>query len=100
MLLEARKHKKVVTWTGDFGLEQYISWNLSSEELTLEVLWEMFEEFYKPQSNEVRVRFDLLTSFRQGVDEWCNAVQTQIALAKYTQENAKILNRDIFYLFF
>ena len=47
MLPEARKCKKVVAWSGDFGLDQYISWNLSGEELTLEVLWEMFEEFWK-----------------------------------------------------
>ena len=36
-------------------------------------------EFYKPQSNEVRARFGLLISFRQGdrnVDEWYNTVQT------------------------
>ena len=50
----------------------------------------------------MRTRFDLLTSFRQGdmsVDEWYNAVQTQIALAKYPQETAQILQRDIFWFF-
>ena len=70
-----------MAWSGNLGLDQYISWNLSSEELTLEVLWEKVEELCKPQSNEVRARFDLLTSSRQGnrsVDEWYNAVQTQI----------------------
>ena len=102
MLPEARKYKKVVAWSGDFGLDQYFPWNLSSEELTLEVLWDTFKEFYKPQSNEVRARFDLLTSFRQGdrsVNEWYNVVQTQIVLAKYTQETAKILHKNIFGLF-
>ena len=82
--MEARKCKKVVVWSGDFGLDQYISWNLSSEELTLEVLWEKFDEFCKPQSNKMRARFDLLTSIRQGersMDEWYNAVQTQTALS-------------------
>ena len=39
MLPEARKCKKTVAWSGDFGLDQYISWNLSSEDLTLEVIW-------------------------------------------------------------
>ena len=34
MLPKARKCKKVVVWSGDCGLDQYISWNLSSEELT------------------------------------------------------------------
>ena len=56
----------------------------------------------QPQSNEVRARFDLLTSFRHGersLVEWHNAVQTQIALSKYLPETAKILHRDIFWFF-
>ena len=51
---------------------------------------------------EVRARFDLLTSFRQenhSVDEQYNAVQAQINLAKYPQETARILHRDIFWFF-
>ena len=39
MLSETRKCKKVLAWSGDFGLDQYISWNLPNEELTLEVIW-------------------------------------------------------------
>ena len=72
MLSETRKCKKIVAWSGDFGLDQYISWNLPIEDLTLEVIWKKFEEFCKPQANELRARFDLLTSFRQAgmsVDE-------------------------------
>ena len=79
-----------------------MSWYLKDEELALDVIWEKFEEFCKPQSNEVRATFDLLTSFRQGersVDEWHNAVQTQVALAKYPHENGKILHKDIFWFF-
>ena len=52
--------------------------------------------------NEVTACFDFLTSFRQGtrsVDEWYNAVQGQINLAKYPPETAKILHRDIFWYF-
>ena len=63
---------------------------------------EKFEEFCKPQTNELRARFDLLTSFRQvdmSVDEWYNAVQTQVALSKYPPETAQILQRDIFWFF-
>ena len=50
----------------------------------------------------MRARFDLLTSFRQGdlsVDQWYNAVQTQVALANYPQETTQILQRDIFWFF-
>ena len=38
-LTVSRKCKKVLAWSGDFGLGQYISWNLSSESnMTLEVI--------------------------------------------------------------
>ena len=63
---------------------------------------EKIEEFCKPQANELRARFDLLTSFRQGdlsVNQWYNAVQTQVTLANYPQERAQILQRDIFWFF-
>ena len=92
----------MLAWSSDFGLDQYVSWNISSEKLTLEIIWKKFEEFCKPQANELRARFDLLTSFKQGdlsVDQWYNAVQTQVALANYPQETAQILQRDIFWFF-
>ena len=93
MLSEARKGKKIVAWSGDFGIDQYVSWYLPQDELCLVMIWNKFKEFCKPQTNEVRARFDLLTSFRQGdmsVDEWYNAVQAQIILAKYPAETAKM----------
>ena len=102
ILPEARKCKKVIAWSGDFGLDQYISWNLPNEDLSLEIKWMKYEEFCKPQANELRARFDLLTSFRQAdmsVDEWYNVVQTQVALSKYPPEKAQILQRDIFWFF-
>ena len=46
MLVERRKCKKVIAWSGDFGIDQYVLWNLTNEELTLDVIWEEFEEFY------------------------------------------------------
>ena len=76
MLSEERKCKKIVAWSGDFGLDH--------------------------QAIELRARFDLLTSFKQAdmsVDEWYNAVQTQVSLCKYPQETAQILQRDIFWFF-
>ena len=99
MLPERRQCKKVTAWSGDFFMDWYVSWNLSNEELMLDTIWEKFEKFCKPQSNEVRARFDLLTNFQQGnksVDEWYNAVHTQVALAKYPPETGKIFYRDNF----
>ena len=101
-LLEHQQYKKVIAWSGDFEMDQYVSWNLSSDELTLETVWGKYEHYCKPQSNEVWARFDLLTSFRQGnhsIDKWYNAVQAQVNLAKYPLQTAKILHRDIFWFF-
>ena len=101
-LPERQQCKKVIAWSEDFGMYQYVSWGLPTNQLTLEKIWGKFEEFCKPQSNEVCARFDLLTSFQQGnrsVNEWYNAVQAQVNLAKYPPETAKILQRDSFWFF-
>ena len=66
-------------------------------------MWSKYENFCKPQVNEVRARFDLLTSFRQGnrsVDGCYNAVQAQVSLVKSPQETVNILHHDIFWFFF
>ena len=101
-LSESRQCKKLISWSGDDGMDLVVSWGLTEVDLTLETLWNKFEEFCKPQSNEVRARFDLLTSFRQGdksVDEWFNAVQAQINLCNYPSETASILQWDIFWFY-
>ena len=100
MLPESKKCKKVIGWSGDFGIDQYVSWCLNTEDLSLEVIWAKYEDFCKPQTNEVRTRFDLHTTFRQGshsVNEWYDAVQAQVSLAKYPPETACILHQDIFW---
>ena len=58
-----QKCQKVIAWSGDFGMDLYVSWNIPKEDLTLDAIWTKFEEFSKPQTNEVRAHFDLLTSF-------------------------------------
>ena len=72
-LPECQQCKKVIAWSGNCGMDQYVSWNLPSCELTLDTICGKYEEYCKPQSNEVRARFDLLTSFCQGncsIDDW------------------------------
>ena len=76
-LPEPQQCKKLIAWSGDFGMDQYVSWVWTKDELELETIWSWFAEFCKPQSNEVHARLDLLTSFHQGsksVDEWYNYV--------------------------
>ena len=37
-LPELQQCKKVIAWGGDCGMDQYVSWNLSSNELTLDTI--------------------------------------------------------------
>ena len=47
MLSEAKKCKKVVAWSGDFGIDQYISWDLAPEEICLEMKREKLTDCHK-----------------------------------------------------
>ena len=38
-LPECQQCKKVIVWSRDCRMDQYVSWNLSSDELTLETIW-------------------------------------------------------------
>ena len=53
MLSESKKCKKVVAWSGDFGMDQYVSWYLPADELNLDTIWSKYEDFCNPQLNEV-----------------------------------------------
>ena len=90
-LPEKQECKKVIAWKKNFGMDQYVTWNFPKDELRMDTIWDRFEEFCKPQYNEVRTQLDLLTSLRQGtcsVDEWYNMVEAQVNLAKYPPKTA------------
>ena len=38
MLPERWQCKKVIAWSGDYGMDQYISWNVSTDELMLDTI--------------------------------------------------------------
>ena len=39
MLSESRKCKKLIAWSGDFSIDQYVPWDLLPEDLSLKVIW-------------------------------------------------------------
>ena len=45
MLPESKKCKKVIACSGDFGMDQYVSWCLPTEELCFNTVWFMYEDF-------------------------------------------------------
>ena len=92
----------MIAWSGDFGMDQYVSWSLSNENLNLDTIWGKYEDFCKPQTNEVCTCVDLLTSFWQGnrsMVKWYNVVQVQVNLTKYPQETLTILHHENFWFF-
>ena len=46
---ELAKCKKVIHWSGDAGLDMYISWDLPTADVTLQTIWSRFQDFCKPQ---------------------------------------------------
>ena len=46
-LPECQQCKKVIAWSGDCGMDQYVSWNLPSSELTLDTIWGKYKEYCK-----------------------------------------------------
>ena len=44
-LPKCQKCKKVLAWSSDFGMDQYVSWGLSKEDMNLDTIWERFKDF-------------------------------------------------------
>ena len=44
-LSESRQCKKLISWSGDDGMDLVVSWGLTDGDLTLETLWNKFEDF-------------------------------------------------------
>ena len=44
-LPECQKWKKIITWSGDLGMDQCVFWGLSKEEMNPDKIWERFEDF-------------------------------------------------------
>ena len=42
--LNVKSVQKVIIWSGNFGMDQYVSWGLSKEEMNLDTIWERFED--------------------------------------------------------
>ena len=52
MLAETRKCKKVIAWSGDFGIDQYVSWCLPKEEYA----WRSFGPNLKSSVNHRQMK--------------------------------------------
>ena len=102
MLPESKKGKKIIAWSRDFGMDQYVSWCLPNEDLNLDVIWSKYEYFCRPQTNEVRARFDLLTSSDKETDlVMSGAMQSKLkCLLPSTHQKLQVSCTEIYSVFF
>ena len=98
-LSEVRKVNTLLRWSGDFGIKKLKSWQKQPSQLTLDFIWDEYESYCKPQSNELRARYDVLKKLTQGslpADDWMTKLQSQLHLCNYQPEMEEVLLRDLF----
>ena len=98
-LSEVRKVNTLLRWSGDFGIKKLKSWQKEPSQLTLDFIWDEYESYCKPQSNELRARYDILKKLTQGslpADDWMTKLQSQLHLCNYQPEMEEVLLRDLF----
>ena len=71
MLTDSTKCKKVMTWSGDFGMDKYVSWCLPFAKINLDTIWTKFEEFCKPQAKSEQ-GLTCFQAFIGATDQWLN----------------------------
>ena len=96
---ETRKVNTLLRWSGDFGIQKLRSWKKEPKDLNLQEVWDEFESYCKPQANELRARYDLLKTLKQGqlpCDDWLSKLEAEIQLCGYGKETETTLMRDLF----
>ena len=102
MLPESKKCKEVIVWSGDFGMDQYVSWCLPAEYICLDTVWAKYEDFASHKPMKSGSDLTCLQASDRGnhsVDEWYNAVQAQVSLAKYPPENSSVSCTETYSVF-
>ena len=88
MLPDSKKYKKVIAWSGDFGMDQYAFlvacqlMNLTQTQFVLNM-----KNFCKPKANEVcKQGLTCLQAFTRAIDQWMSGTmlyKAQVCLVKY-----------------
>ena len=98
MLPERRQCKKVIAWSGDFGMDQYVSWSLSNEQLVLNIIWENLKS--SASHNLLKLWLGLIFSQASGKEtsQWMSGIMLPRPRLLWVRlaETAQILHKDIF----
>ena len=71
-LPEQQKSKKVIAWSKDFGMDQYVSWHSLVEELNLDTIWGKYEEFWKHKQMRCVPNLIFSQASDKEVEVWMN----------------------------
>ena len=104
MLPESKKCKKVIEWSGDFGIDQYVSGCLPAEDLSLDVIlaqvWRILQA-----TDKTKLEPDLTCWQASDKETYLSMSGTmhfklKCLLPSTQPETASIPHRDIFWFFF
>ena len=98
-IVEPQKVNTLIQWAGSFGLKNLKVWQKDKTNLTLTFIWNEFETYCKPHSNELQARYKLFKQLSQGTtpcDDWYTTVQNQLTMCNYKAETESVLQHDIF----
>ena len=73
-LAEECKCKTLLWWSGDTGLEQYQSWGIADKDLTLQTIWDKFEEHGKPK----QMNLELTMTYSKSSNKPASAVTSSL----------------------
>ena len=76
-IAEPRKVNTLIRWAGSFGLKNLKVWQKDKTNLTLTFIWNEFETYCKPHSNELQAWYKLFKQLSQGTtpcDDWYTTV--------------------------
>ena len=98
-IVEPWKVNTLIQWAGSFGLKNLKVWQKDKTNLTLTFIWNEYETYCKPHSNELQAWYELFKQLSQGTtpcDDWYTTVQNQLTMCNYKAETESVLQCDIF----
>ena len=70
ILAERRKCKKVTAWSGDFGIDQYVSWNIKMKSLPLMLYGKNLKNFVNPSLMRLKLDLTCLQALGKEKEVW------------------------------
>ena len=71
---ESKKYNKVISLSGDFGMDQYVSWCLPAAEVNFDTIWPKYENFGSHKQMKCELGVTCLQTFSRAIDQWMSGI--------------------------